>query len=474
MYRTVAQRMTGWISLLLLAGSVVISAVTANAQIVHKKRTKNPKAAVEQSSAEPDKILYSRALADIKKGRHEVGRLNLQTLINTYPDSEFLADAKLSIADSYFKEGGTANLAQAISGYKDYIVFFPFLPKAPYAQLQVATCHYKQMEKPDRDRSHAREAEAEFQVFLNKYPGDALAPKAEQRLREVQELLAEGDFRIGNFYYLKGDKRAAAARLIAVTKRYPLYSRSDKALWMLGQIFETSEHKDIAAGFYGRIVRSYPLSPMAPGAKDKLHAFNVPVPQPDPKALAWMQAELSAPRRKSSIVMRPLQVVRSGPENEFRAAARNGAPNLEPDVDTTSATDVLSGGGKATLGSGGGPGNAAVIETVTPGGAASAAGATDGAAAPADGAGANPPSTDPSTPAADAAGTTATPAEAKGEGAAAPAAEGAATSADSAKAGATADAATATTDAKPDDKAQNGKKESSSKKKKGLKKIIPW
>ena len=44
---------------------------------------------------------------DIKHGRHEVGRLGLQTLINTYPDSEYLAKAKLAIADSYFKEGGS-------------------------------------------------------------------------------------------------------------------------------------------------------------------------------------------------------------------------------------------------------------------------------------------------------------------------------------------------------------------------------
>ena len=42
----------------------------------------------------------------------------MQTLINTYPDSEYLAKAKLAIADSYYKEGGTANMTQAIPGTK--------------------------------------------------------------------------------------------------------------------------------------------------------------------------------------------------------------------------------------------------------------------------------------------------------------------------------------------------------------------
>src|SRR3984893_8954129 len=149
--------------LLLIAGS-------SDAQILHKKKKKVNKSTSADNTAEPDKVLYNRAIEDIRRGRQEVGRLGLQTLINTYPDSEYLAKAKLGIADSYYKEAGTSNLALAISGYKDFIVFFPFLPEATYAQMQVAMGHFRQMEKPDRDRTHARAAEEEFQTFLQKYP----------------------------------------------------------------------------------------------------------------------------------------------------------------------------------------------------------------------------------------------------------------------------------------------------------------
>ena len=37
--------------------------------------------------SQPDKVLYEKATAEISKGRYDVGRLTLQTLINTYPDS---------------------------------------------------------------------------------------------------------------------------------------------------------------------------------------------------------------------------------------------------------------------------------------------------------------------------------------------------------------------------------------------------
>src|SRR5213592_3205816 len=130
----------------MLGIAVLFSSVATEAQSKHSKsKKKKDAAAAEDNSAAPDKILYDRAIVDIKKGRHEVGRLNMQTLINTYPDSEYLAKAKLAIADSYYKEGGTAGLAQAIQGYKDFGIFFPFLPEASYAQLQVANSHYQQI-----------------------------------------------------------------------------------------------------------------------------------------------------------------------------------------------------------------------------------------------------------------------------------------------------------------------------------------
>jgi outer membrane protein assembly factor BamD len=453
---------------------------------LHRKKKVNKSTSVD-NNAQPDKILYDRAMDDVKHGRQEVGRLNMQTLINTYPDSEYLAKAKLAIADSYYKEGGTSNMALAISGYKDFIVFFPFLPEATFAQMQVAMAHYRQMEKPDRDRTHARAAEDEFQTFLQKYPNDPLAPQAQQHLREVQEVLAEGDYRIGYYYYVKGDKRAAAARLLAVTNRYPLYSKSDRALWMMGDILEKSEHKDVAAMYYGRIVKNYPLSALAPEAKDKLKAFGAPVPQPDPTAVAWMTAEQNTPRPRTSLVKKPLALMSNGPKGELLTAARSGAPNLQPESDTMSAADILTPGGKSKLGAGTG-----LVATITPGvsGTTETTGATENVAPPtgeavtSDSGTTAPATTEPPKDAGTAPAAT-SPDDAAKNPAAAGAAERPA-NADPAAAGndAKSDTATAGADAKSDaaDAAKTGdsqnsgdpKKESSSKKKKGLRKLVPW
>lgn len=495
MYPAFRTKTLKYFTILILAGGfAALSATQCDAQILHKKK-KVDKSTSQDNTAEPDKILYQRAMDDLKRGRQEVARLSLQTLINTYPDSEYLAKAKLAIADSYYKEGGSANMTQAIQAYKDFGIFFPFLPEASYAQIQVANTHYKEMAKPDRDRSEAKMAEEEYQTFLEKYPKDPLAPQAEQRLRNVQEIIAEGDYRIGYFYYVKGDRRAAAARLIALTKRYPLYSKSDHALWMLGDVFERSEHREIAQQYYAQIVRNYPLSPLVGDAKYKLKAFNVPIPQPDPKAQAWMVAEQNAPREHDSLVKKPLALIRSGPHAEFVAAARTGAPNLTPETDNTSATDILTPGNRSTLG-GSSPttGNAAVVEVVTPGspgstsagtpaandanGAAAGTtgattGSTDGTAHPTDSTGTNPPGTsgDPK------AAATPAPAPAGGDPSTNPVTTTTTTGTDGKPADGSVPTATGTdANGNPESSTtpNNNGKESSSKKKKGIKKIVPW
>jgi outer membrane protein assembly factor BamD len=325
------------------------------------------------TSAEPDKVLYSRAADDIKHGRYTVGRLNLQTLINTYPDSEYLAKAKLAIGDSYYKEGGMAGLKQSIAEYKDFITFFPFLDESAYAQMQVGMAHFRQMEKPDRDHAEAVEAEAELQTFLEKYPNSPLAPQAQQHLRETQEVLAEGNFRIARFYFIRGANRAAGARLLELTSRYPLYSQADQANLMLAQVYEKTERNDIAGKYYAKIVQEYPLSPLAREAKAKLAKFGAPIPQPDPVAVARMQKEQQEAHNRPGMLRRSMGFIRTAPD--VSTAAHTGDPTLTPASETGDETLAIGPGPSVGTGGGGssiGTGSSATVETVTPGGTASA------------------------------------------------------------------------------------------------------
>jgi len=339
----------------LLAGSVCASAYGhQHVKVTKVKPAKKPADATAES-AEPDKILYERAVSDVKHSKFTEARLSFQTLINTYPDSEYLAKAKLGVADSYYKEGGTSNLTQAVDEYKNFIVFFPFLDEAAYAQMQVGMCHYRMMEKSDRDNSQGESAEDEFQAFLLHYPTSPLVPQAEQDLRNVQEVLADGYYRVARFYYLKRAYPASMARLIDLTERYPLYSQSDVALSMLGDIYmrakqasknedQKNHWADLAARCYSRIVQDYPLSHDAALAKAQLKSLGLPIPAADPGALARMQKQQMYEKhhRESLFAKFPMGMVESRPDVSL--AARSGEPNLNPPDDLVSATDVLKPG----------------------------------------------------------------------------------------------------------------------------------
>lgn len=279
--------------------------------LIHRHKHQDVAAPVAAGD-QPDKILYGKAMAEIKKGRYDVGRLTLQTLINTYPDSEFLSKAKLGIADSYYQQGGISGLTQAEVEYKDFITFFPTAPEAPEAQYRVAMAHFRMMGKADRDTTEAKLAEMELKEFLLKYPDSPVMPRVKGRLREVQEILAEGDYDIADFYYQKGSYPAARSRMKEVVDKYPNYSGGDTVLWYLGQSLEHLKKPREAAPYYGRILAERPLSPFVPQAKQRLEAMNLPLPKPTKAILARAEADAAMQKNLHRTTLQKLTGLVSG------------------------------------------------------------------------------------------------------------------------------------------------------------------
>ncbi len=342
----------------------------------HNKKVQNPIADV--NSKQPDKVLFDRAMDAMKHNKFDVARMSLQTLINTYPDSEFVARAKLSIGDSWFAEGGSAALAQAEAEYKDFITFFPNMPEAAEAQMKIANIEYQQMEKPDRDFTHAKRAEDEYRQMILQFPDSKLAPQAKERLREVQEVLAEREFRIGRFYYLREAWPAAIARLQSLVNAYPLYSGADEALFLLGSGYEKQAEmvraakmpeqfkermlKDLdqkAADAYSHIVTRYPVTDRAEDAKKRLEALHRPVPTPTPEAIAQNKAEEES-REREGMFGRTWSNFHKHPDVSL--AAKVGEPTLS-DPKPTSAPEIVRQQVEALTGRGAGT-HTVSVETV--------------------------------------------------------------------------------------------------------------
>jgi len=314
----------------------------------------NPLAGV--NSKQPDKELFDKAMVAMKKGRFDVCRLDLQTMLNTYPDSEYRMRAKLAVGDSWFKEGGSAALTQAEAEYKDFITFFPNAPEAAEAQMKVADIYYDQMEKPDRDFKNAEQAEVEYRNMINSFPDSTLVPRAKQKLREVQEVLGERETQVGLYYASRENFVAAIARLSTVVDTYPLYSKSDLALLAIGDAYAGEAHAtmlqgrlpgaikerlravylDRAAASYAKVITRYPMAPHVEDARDRLVAMNRPVPDPTQDAVAESDAEERS-RQPLHFTDKTLGIIKRGPT--VVEAVHVGEPTLV-DPKRTLAPDV--------------------------------------------------------------------------------------------------------------------------------------
>lgn len=299
-----------------------------------RKKYENP---ISKDTQQPDKVLFDKAVRDLEKNRFEVARLTLQTLINTYDSSEYLAKAKLAIADSWFREGGSHGLAQAEAEYKDFILFYPTLEESAEAQEKVCMIHYRQMEKADRDVTHAVRAEEECRQLLVQFPNSRYAPQAQQLLRNIQEVIAEGEYRVGFFYHNKGSHPAASNRLQSLVDAYPLYSRSDEALWMLGDSYSRMgpRFRDKTGMAYSRIVKDYPLSEYVDEAKKKLKEMEMEIPEPDPVALARMKYE-EENRTTRGRFGKAMGIFRKSPD--VTQAAKSGTPAMTRSAPTIPAS----------------------------------------------------------------------------------------------------------------------------------------
>ena len=282
---------------------------------------------ISKDTQQPDKVLFDKAIHDMEHSRYEIARLTLQTLINTYDSSEYLAKAKLAIADSWYREGGAHGMAQAEAEYKDFILFYPAMEEAAEAQNRVCDIHYRQMEKADRDPQQALRAQAECKSLVVQFPNSKFAPVAQQKLRNIQEVLGASEYQVGMFYHTKGSYPASANRLLGLVDQFPLFSQNDDALWTLaddyhrmGDRFETRE-----GDAYTRIVKDYPLSSHVDDAKARLKEMNRPVPDADPVALARMKYELEN-RGKVSIPGKVFGVFMAKPD--VHAAAKSGSPTM--------------------------------------------------------------------------------------------------------------------------------------------------
>ena len=236
-----------------------------------------------------DRELFIVATREVRKKNFDVGRLLFQTIITTYPDSPYLPMSKLAVADSFYLEGSTSALIQAIAAYQDWLTFFPTHPLADRVVLKIAESEMRQVGLPDRDATRAKRAETRLKALLQQYPNSILRPEAEKRLVEVQDNLGLHGLYVANYYYTqaveqkKGGLKGAQSRYREIVEKYPNFSFADEALYKLAVTYLVEEETDQAARYFQKIVSDFPNSDWVEKSKEQLGLIGATVPAVNPE-----------------------------------------------------------------------------------------------------------------------------------------------------------------------------------------------
>lgn len=242
--------------------------------------TRLPKAAKPAKPAQPPKDKYSKystqEIFDLAQKRlahksyYKARELFQKVLGRQDTTPDLIALVHLGLADAYFFDGGLINLAEALSRYTNFLTFYPNHARADYAQYQLGLCYLRQAASPDRDQSQARKALAELDKVAATYPNSEYVAAAQKEAAKARELLAEHDFRIGNFYFRQKAYTGAVQRLREVLDGYPGYSRKDKLYLILGQSLIGLKKDDEGRLYLEKLVAEYPASRYADEAREFL------------------------------------------------------------------------------------------------------------------------------------------------------------------------------------------------------------
>lgn len=244
-----------------------------------------------------DRELFIVATSEVRKKNYDVGRLLFQTIVTTYPDSPYLPMSKLAVADSFYLEGTTAALIQAIAAYQDWLTFFPTHALADRVVLKIGEAEMRQIGLPDRDATRAKRAETRLKALLQNYPNTILKKEAEERLSQVQNNLGTHNMLIANYYYTqsvshgKGGLKGAQSRYREILDKYPNFGNSDEVLFKLAKTYLVEEETDQAIRYFQKIVRDFPNSDYVAESKKQLELIGATIPEPNPERMAVLPAE---------------------------------------------------------------------------------------------------------------------------------------------------------------------------------------
>jgi outer membrane protein assembly factor BamD len=203
-------------------------------------------------------------------------RKSFQNLIETYPTSSMMADAR------YFK-GMCLYYQQA---YDDAILEFRLVTErypasqwADDAQLQIGLSDLKKAPSIQLDQNITKQALLDLYTVIDDFPESDRIADVYKAIDDARNRLAEKDFLIGRFYERRGNFKSAIIYLASIVKDYDTFKSIADVYYHLAFCQNKAGQPDPARINYQRVIDLYPESKAATKARKELNRLPKIMPE---------------------------------------------------------------------------------------------------------------------------------------------------------------------------------------------------
>ena len=220
---------------------------------------------------EADRLLFERGRQAIDERNWSVAREYFIQIRDNYPQSDYRAEARLQIGDSYEGEGTFESYLRALEAYQDFMSLYPTHPRVAYAQYKLGMVHLHQMNGAERDQTETLNAIAELETFVARYPADhELTSEVRAALRSAYDRLSEHDYLVGYFYYRFRNYAGAISRFRQILENDPGYTRRDRVYFQLAVSLAETQQMAEAIPYLSRVLEEFDDSEYAGDARQLL------------------------------------------------------------------------------------------------------------------------------------------------------------------------------------------------------------
>jgi outer membrane protein assembly factor BamD len=174
-----------------------------------------------------------------------------------FPFDPMALVATVKLGDVYFEQ---KEYTLAMGVYEDFFNTHPEDDNIPYVLSRLGECYEKLALSMDRDQSYLFKAIEKYTYLKNRYPSSSSTGVADERLKRLQQKLADRELYVGEFYYRSNQYNAAITRLEYMLKKYPDVKGADRAFYYLAMSYGELGDSEKSDYYVEKLRKEYPKS----------------------------------------------------------------------------------------------------------------------------------------------------------------------------------------------------------------------